>query len=239
MIAIHMAPGALITAIACCLAGLAAPVAAAEVAGDLDCRRCVDQNDNAQKAITSGKLRNGAGGERKLGRDVRDRLDEIESRFDFVAVAGAAFQPARPGMVTAKTPAGVILPLHTDDVWVTAGVNLPHGMILKDMACTVRDATDPGIVTVTLRRFPVDAVAPDTPGDVVITVSSSKYVPLADPPASNDFRVIYSIAGDVDYVVVDNENYQYHLQARMTDVGADPSAMGLAGCRIRLSKYLL
>lgn len=228
---------ALISAVACCLTGLAAPAAVAENADDLECRKCVDQTDIAPRAVTSGKIRNGAIRERKLGRDVRDRLDTIESRFEFVAVAGAAFQSATPDVVTEKTPAGAIQPRQTEDVWVTAGVSLPHGMLLKDMACTVRDAVDPGIVTVTLRRFPLDAAAPDTGGDPVIRVSSAAVVPLSDQADPNDFRRIFSIAQDLGYSVVDNENYQYFLQARMTGIGDDPSAMALAGCRVRLDNY--
>ena len=232
----HRAHGALIAAVTCCIAGLAAPVAIAEVADDLECRKCVDQQDLAPRAVTSGKLRNGAVRERKLGRDVRDRLDTIESRTEFVAVAGAAFQAATPDIMTEKTPAGVIQPLQTDDVQVSAGVALPHGMWLKEMACTVRDAVDPGIVDVTLRRFPLDALSPATPGDAVIRVSSSEIVPLADTADPNDYRVIFSIAQSPDYAIVDNENYQYSLLARMAGIGDDPSAMALAGCRIRLGQ---
>ncbi|MCH5376089.1 MAG: hypothetical protein JJ992_19130, partial [Planctomycetes bacterium] len=143
MHSIPIAPGVLITALACCLAGLATPAAFADAAKDVDCRKCVNQSDIAPQAVTSGKLRNGAVREHHLGRDVRDRLDEIESRFDIVAVAGAAFQPATPGVMTTKTPAGVVIPLSADDVWVMAGVDLPHGLNLRDMACTVRDASDP------------------------------------------------------------------------------------------------
>ena len=232
----HRVHGILTTAVACCIAGLATPAAVAEVADDLDCRKCVDQTDIAPRAVTSGKIRNGAVRERKLGRDVRDRLDTIESRTEFVAVAGAAFQAATPDIMTEKTPAGVIQPLQTDDVQVSAGVTLPHGMWLKDMACTVRDAVDPGIVGVTLRRFPLDAAAPDTAGDAVIRVSSSEIVPLADTADPNDYRVIFSIAQSPDYAIVDNENYQYSLLARMAGIGDDPSAMALAGCRIRLGQ---
>lgn len=227
---------ALIAAAAYCLACLVAPAATAQIAEDLECRKCVDPSDLAPRAVTSGKIGNGAVRERKLGRDVRDRLDTIESRFDFVAVAGAAFQPATPDIETERTSAGVIQPRQTEDVRVTAGVSLPHGMWLKDMACTVRDATDPGIVTVTLRRFPLDAIAPDTSGDRVIRVSSAAVVPLSDPADPNDYRRIFSIAQDLAYSVVDNENYQYFLEARMTGIGDDPSAMALAGCRIRLGK---
>ena len=86
MHSIPIAPGVLITALACCLAGLATPAAFADAAKDVDCRKCVNQSDIAPQAVTSGKLRNGAVREHHLGRDVRDRLDEIESRFDIVAV---------------------------------------------------------------------------------------------------------------------------------------------------------
>jgi hypothetical protein len=229
----HKGPGALITAIACCLAGLPAPAAFAQ---ELECDKCVNQSDIAQNAVSSGKLRNGSVRERKLGRDVRDRLDTIESRFDVVSVAGAAFTPATPDVMTSKSPAGVVQPLETDDVQVMAGVQLPHGMLLQDMACTVRDASEPGIVSVTLRRFPLDALAPNTTGDRVIRVSSSEVVPFADSTDPHDYRVIYAIAQSLDYSVVDNENYQYSLDARMIDIGDDPSAMALAGCRVRLRK---
>lgn len=227
---------ALITAAACCLTGLTAPAATAQVADDLECRKCVDQTDIAPRAVTPGKIRDGAVHERKLGRDVRDRFDTIESRFDFVAVAGAAFQPATPDIETEKTPAGVIRPRQTEDMSIMAGVTLPHGMLLKDMACTVRDATDPGLVTVTLRRFPLDAVAPETGSDPVMRVSSAAVVPLTDQADPNDYRRIFSIAQDLGFSVVDNENYQYFLEARMTGIGDDPSAMALAGCSIRLGK---
>lgn len=231
------AANTLIAALACCLSGLAVPAANAHATGDLECTRCVDRTDIAQDAITSGKLKNGAVREGKLGYDVRSRLDTIESRFESVSVAGAAFQPAMPTIMTEKTPAGVILPLQTDDVAITAGVELPQGMTLKDLSCTVRDASEPGIVVVSLRRFPLDAVAPDTAGEDVIQVTSSEVFPLADGFDPNNYRDVYSIAGSPGVAIVDNDNYHYFLYARMIDVGDDPSAMGLAGCSIGLGKY--
>ena len=77
----------------------------------------------------------------------------------------------------------------------------------------------------------------DTEGEGIIQVSSSEIVPFADPAESDDYRIIHSIAGRPGVAIVDNENYQYHLQAAMTDIGDDPSAMALAACSIRLSKY--
>jgi hypothetical protein len=118
--------GTLITATACCLAGLITPAAVAEVADDLECHKCVDQQDLAPRAVTSG--------------------------------------------------------------------------------------------------------------EAVIRASSSEIVPLAETADPNDYRVIFSIAQSLDSAIVDNENYQYSLQARMTGIGDDPAAMALAGCRIRLGQ---
>jgi hypothetical protein len=232
------APTTGILAIAVALLTLGAATAHAQSLVELDCDKCVDRDDIAQRAITTAKLKNGAVREQKLGRDVRDRFDTIESRFDTVSVAGVAFQPATPEVMIERTPAGVVVPLGSGDVRLTAGVALPHGMVLKELACTVRDASDPGIVQVSLRRFPLDAVGRDTAGDDVIGVASSEFVPLAESTGTDDYRIIYSIAGSPGVAIVDNHNFQYHLLARMIDIGDDPSAMALAGCSIGLGEYL-
>ena len=76
-----------------CLLATAGQEASAQALGDLECDGCVSQGDIARRAVGAGQLKNGAVRAKKLGRDVRDRLDTIESRFEYVAVSGAAMRP--------------------------------------------------------------------------------------------------------------------------------------------------
>jgi hypothetical protein len=78
------------------LLALGGVTASAQSLIELDCDQCVDRDDIAQRTITTSKLKYGAVKEHKLGRDVRDRLDTIESRFEFVSVPGTVFLPVSP-----------------------------------------------------------------------------------------------------------------------------------------------
>lgn len=208
---------------------LASTITFAQTASDLDCEKCVETGDIAQRTITTGKLKNGSVRENKLGRDVRDRLDGIDSRFEYVSFPGAAARPSRPGSVARISANGAIGNAQSEDTFNIGAIQLPHGMTVESMSCTVRDRDSTAYMQVLLLRADQSADGSLSGTDLVASTGTSR------PMASEDLIVLGG-RGREDVNIVDNSLYHYLLRVDMLDSPTSAETLTLSGCRIALTR---
>ena len=208
---------------------LSSTVSFAQTTIDLDCEKCVDTGDIAQRTITTGKLKNGAVRENKLGRDVRDRLDGIDSRFEYVSFPGAVVRPDRPGSVAQLLANGAVSNAQANDTFNIGAIQLPHGMTVVSMSCKLRDRDSTAYIQVSLLRADQSAESGSYGSASVASVGTSRAT------ASEDYVVLEGSVRS-ESSIVDNSLYHYLLRVDMLDSPTAAPTLTLAGCRIALTQ---
>ena len=225
-------------------------------ATDVDCTQCVDRQDLASKAVTSGKLgsgavtnqklakdavttnkiknqsvsrskiRAGAVTEGKLSQDLKNRLDTMDSRFQYVAVPGAVVRSSNPSGQVTILANGALRAAQTGDLFLIGGVQLPDGMEVQTLSCWVLDNNSSAYIQANLLR--ANLLDPGYGFEVI--AAGGTFPTFTDP----DYQVL-SRTANAAVAIVDNSPYSYVFRVDMLDLPSSNSSIEFRGCSIELA----